>query len=66
MYDISGSTNDEETNDGVLVNMTALDYKGEIEKLRLQVKQLQDSLEEARKLTTISLFVLRISSTGKN
>ena len=47
MYDISGSNNDDETNDGVLVNMTALDYEGEIERLRLQVKQLQDSLEEA-------------------
>ena len=58
MYDISGSTNDEETNDGVLVNMTALDYEGEIERLRLQVKQLQDSLEEARKLATSSLFRL--------
>ena len=59
MYDISGSTNDDETNDGVLVNMTALDYEGEIERLRLQVKQLQDSLEEARKLATSSLFCLK-------
>ena len=38
MYDNSGYTNDDETNDGLLVNMTALDYEGEIERLRLQVK----------------------------
>ena len=35
-----------------------MDYEGEIERLRLQVKQLQDSLEEARKLATSSLFCL--------
>ena len=63
MCDISGSINyeemnDEEMNDEDHMNMTDLDYEGEIERLRLQVKLLQDSLEEARKLATSSLFRL--------